>query len=71
VSPVGYELGFYVPEDSIFIVTAVKSSNLTSASLLALRDAKTKYQSGLLGLLILPIVQMYTNKKPQRFGNWI
>jgi hypothetical protein len=29
MSPVKYELGFYIPEDDIFIVTAVKTSNLT------------------------------------------
>jgi hypothetical protein len=29
VSTVGYELGFYIPEDDILIVTAVKTSNLT------------------------------------------
>jgi hypothetical protein len=29
VSPVKYELGFYFPEDDFFIVTAVKTSNLT------------------------------------------
>jgi hypothetical protein len=29
VSPVKYELGFYIPEASFFIVTAVKTSNLT------------------------------------------
>jgi hypothetical protein len=29
VSPVKYELGFYIPEDDFFIVTAVKTSNLT------------------------------------------
>jgi hypothetical protein len=28
VSPVKYELGFYIPEDEFFIVTAVKTSNL-------------------------------------------
>jgi hypothetical protein len=29
VSPVKYELGSFIPEDDIFIVTAVKTSNLT------------------------------------------
>jgi hypothetical protein len=29
VSPVRYELGSYIPEDDFFIVTAVKTSNLT------------------------------------------
>jgi hypothetical protein len=29
VSPVKYELGFYIPEEDFFIVTDVKTSNLT------------------------------------------
>jgi hypothetical protein len=29
VSPVKYELGFYIPDDGFFIVTAVNTSNLT------------------------------------------
>jgi hypothetical protein len=29
VSPVSYEIGSYIPEDGIFIVTAVKTSTLT------------------------------------------
>jgi hypothetical protein len=29
VSPAKYELGFYIPEEAFFIVTAVKTSNLT------------------------------------------
>jgi hypothetical protein len=29
MSPVRYELGFYTPEDGVFIVTAVKTSNLS------------------------------------------
>jgi hypothetical protein len=29
VSPVRYELGFYIPEEDIFMITAVKTSNLT------------------------------------------
>jgi hypothetical protein len=29
VSPVKYELGFYIPEDGILHITAVKTSNLT------------------------------------------
>jgi hypothetical protein len=29
VSAVRYELGFYIPEDDFFIVTVVKTSNLT------------------------------------------
>jgi hypothetical protein len=29
VSPVRYELGYYIPEDRIFIVTTMKTSNLT------------------------------------------
>jgi hypothetical protein len=29
VSPVKYEQGCYIPEDPFFIVTAVKTSNLT------------------------------------------
>jgi hypothetical protein len=29
VCAVKYELGFYIPEDDFFIVTAVKTSNLT------------------------------------------
>jgi hypothetical protein len=32
VFPVRYELGFYVPEDGIFIVTAVKTSDLEWSS---------------------------------------
>jgi hypothetical protein len=30
VPPVRYELGFYIPEDGILIVAAVKTSTLTS-----------------------------------------
>jgi hypothetical protein len=29
VFPVRYELGFYIPEDDFFIITTVKTSNLT------------------------------------------
>jgi hypothetical protein len=29
VSPVKYELGFYIPEDGILLVTSVRTSNLT------------------------------------------
>jgi hypothetical protein len=29
MSPVRHELRFYIPEDAFFIVTAVKTSNLT------------------------------------------
>jgi hypothetical protein len=29
VSPVKYEMGFYVPETGFFIITAVKNSDLT------------------------------------------
>jgi hypothetical protein len=28
VSPVKYELGFYIPEDAILLIAAVKTSNL-------------------------------------------
>jgi hypothetical protein len=30
VSPVRYELSFYIPEEGFFAVTALKTSNLTS-----------------------------------------
>jgi hypothetical protein len=33
VSPLRYELSFYIPEEVFFIVTAVKTSNLTSLTL--------------------------------------
>jgi hypothetical protein len=37
VSPVRYELGLYIPEYGIFIVTAVKTSSLSNKILLEVR----------------------------------
>jgi hypothetical protein len=47
MSPVKYELGFYIPEDAFFTVTAVKTSNLTGWTLYWRRNVSpVKYELG-------------------------
>jgi hypothetical protein len=40
VSPVKYELGFYIPEDDVLHNQAVKTANLTSVMIIRERQPK-------------------------------
>jgi hypothetical protein len=44
VSPVRYELGFYIPEEGILIVTAVETSYFTTKLLFCI-DVRNAYRN--------------------------